>query len=194
MLLFGIEPEFDTQAGGAAIARLREAEFVVSMVSHVTPSQFEFADVLLPIGTAIESAGTWVNGEGRWQPQRGVVRSWAQSRPGWKVLRVLGNLLDLSGFDFMDAAEVRAQVQSQCSEISLSNDCDVLGAVQPAPVQREEGWMRIAPVAMYAIDGVIRRAAPLQATELAKKQRHCLVNPADAAAQYWEEGLSLIHI
>lgn len=187
MLLFGIEPELDTQAGAEAVARLREAECVISLASHVSPRQLEFADILLPIGTAIESAGAWVNGEGRWQPQRGVVRSWAQSRPGWKVLRVLGNLLDLSGFDYVDVAEVRAEVQSHCSQVTLSNESVVLGAVrQTAPAG--EGWMRIAPVAMYAIDGVIRRAAPLQATDLAKKQRHLLVNPADAAEQNWEEG------
>ena len=188
MLLFGVEPDLDTQAGAAAVARLSEAECVVSFATHVTPAQLEFADVLLPIGTAVESAGTWVNGEGRWQPQRGVVRSWAQSRPGWKVLRVLGNLLDLSGFDFMDAAEVRAEVQSQCTQVSLSNESEVLGAVRPASAQSSEGWVRIAPVAMYAVDGVIRRAAPLQKTDLAKKQRHCLVNSVDAAAQNWEEG------
>jgi len=188
MLLYGIEPDLDTQAGAAAVARLAEAECVVSLVAHVTPNQLAFADVLLPIGTAVESAGTWVNGEGRWQPQRGVVRSWAQSRPGWKVLRVLGNLLDLSGFDFMDAAEVRAEVQSQCAQVSLSNESEVLGAVRATSTAVSDGWIRIAPVAMYAVDGVIRRAEPLQKTELAKKQRHCLVNPIDAASQNWEEG------
>lgn len=188
MLLFGIEPELDTHAGAEAIARLGEAECVISLATHVTPSQLEFADILLPIGTAIESAGTWVNGEGRWQPQRGVVRSWGQSRPGWKVLRVLGNLLDLSGFDFMDAAEVRAEVQSQCAQINLSNDSEVLGAVRPVTRASAQNWVRIAPVAMYAVDGVIRRAAPLQKTDLAEKQRHCLVNPGDAAEQNWEEG------
>jgi NADH-quinone oxidoreductase subunit G len=188
MLLCGVEPALDTQVGVEAVARLHEAECVISLVSHVTPSQLEFADILLPIGTAVESAGTWVNGEGRWQPQRGVVRSWAQSRPGWKILRVLGNLLDLSGFDFMDAAEVRAEVQSQCAQVTLSNESGVLGAVRPLPTSSSDGWVRIAPVAMYAVNGVIRRSEPLQKTELAKQQRHCLVNPADAVAQNWNEG------
>nr|WP_290678346.1 NADH-quinone oxidoreductase subunit NuoG [Halothiobacillus sp. 15-55-196] len=188
MLLCGIDPDLDTHAGAEAVDRLRATECVISLVSHLTPSQLEFADILLPIGTAVESAGTWVNGEGRWQPQRGIVRSWAQSRPGWKVLRVLGNLLDLSGFDFMDAAEVRAEVQSQCTQVSLSNESDVLGAVRPVTASSTGVWVRIAPVAMYAVDGVIRRATPLQVTDLAKKQRHCLVSPADAAQQNWDEG------
>jgi NADH-quinone oxidoreductase subunit G len=88
----------------------------------------------------------------------------------------------------MDAAEVRAEVQSQCAQVSLSNESEVLGAVRPASTSSAEGWVRIAPVAMYAVDGVIRRAAPLQVTDLAKKQQHCLVNPADAAEQNWDEG------
>ncbi len=191
MLLHGFEPEFDTSAGLAVMDRLKSAEFVVCFTAHVTDSQLDYADVLLPIGTPVESAGTWVNGEGRWQPQRGIVRSFADSRPAWKVLRVLGTLLDLGGFEYMDVAEIRSDLQAQCANINLSNHSEVLGAVTRLSEVAEPSakvWTRIAPTAMYGINGIVRRAAPLQSTALAIKQNHCLVNPDDAATQGWENG------
>ncbi len=187
MLLYGIEPEFDTSAGKAAINRLKASECVVCFTAHASAQQREYADILLPIGTAVESAGTWVNGEGRWQPQRGIVRSFADSRPGWKVLRVLGTLLDLSGFEYLDAAEIRSDIQAQCVHINLSNLSEVLGALTRLDA-REAAWTRIAPIAVYGINGIVRRAEPLQMTELAIKQNHCLVSPFDAQSQGWKIG------
>lgn len=191
MLLLGIEPEMDSSAGPAALTALNSSELVVCITSHVTAAMRSYADVLLPMGTAVETAGTWVNGEGRWQSQRGVVRALGQSRPAWKVLRVMGNLLDLNGFDYMDTAEIRTEVQAACAQVALSNHSDVLGAVtrdSDATAPDGANWLRIAPVGMYAMDGVIRRAPPLQATEQADRQRYCLVNPEDAARNGWAAG------
>jgi NADH-quinone oxidoreductase subunit G len=191
MLLYGIEPEFDSSAGMAALDRLKASEYVICFTAHASAHQRDYANILLPIGTAVESAGTWVNGEGRWQPQRGIVRSFADSRPGWKVLRVLGTLLDLSGFDYLDAAQIRSEVQAQCTHINLSNLSEVLGAIT-RPDGSAETWTRIAPIAVYGINGVVRRAEPLQKTELAVKQNHCLVSPLDAQSQGWDAGEELL--
>ena len=60
----------------------------------------EYADVLLPITPYTETSGTFVNSEGRVQSFNGVVRPLGDARPGWKVLRVLGNLLSVPGFDY----------------------------------------------------------------------------------------------
>ncbi|ANJ67168.1 NADH-quinone oxidoreductase subunit G [Halothiobacillus diazotrophicus] len=189
MLLLGVEPECDSSAGAAAIEALAASEFVLACASQVTDAMRRYADVLLPVGTAVETAGTWVNGEGRWQSQRGVVRSLGQSRPAWKVLRVLGNLLDLNGFDYMDTNEIRAEVQTACAQVNLSNHSDVLGAVTPSTDNADaQGWVRIAPVGMYAVDGIVRRSPSLQATVQADRQRHCLVNPADATREGWANG------
>jgi NADH-quinone oxidoreductase subunit G len=191
MLLYGIEPEFDSSAGMAVLNRLKAAECVVCFTTHVTAHQRDYANILLPIGTPVESAGTWVNGEGRWQPQRGIVRSFADSRPGWKVLRVLGTLLDLGGFEYLDATEIRGDIQAQCAHINLSNLSEVLGAIT-RPDLSGAGWTRIAPIAVYGINGIVRRAEPLQMTELAIKQNHCLVSPIDAQSQGWGAGDRLI--
>ncbi|HER34774.1 MAG TPA: NADH-quinone oxidoreductase subunit G, partial [Halothiobacillaceae bacterium] len=193
MLLQGIEPEHDSAAGRAAIDRLEQAECVVSLTSYVTPAIKRYADVLLPMGTAVETAGTWVNGEGRWQSVNGTVRALGESRPAWKILRVLGNLLDLNGFDYMAVTDVRRDVQSQCHAVALENKT---AGLDKAHVEWSSGdagrggYQRIAPVAMYGIDPVIRRCAPLQATEKAELQRHVLVNPADAEREGWEDDMT----
>ncbi|MFW6379046.1 MAG: NADH-quinone oxidoreductase subunit NuoG [Guyparkeria sp.] len=192
MILQGVEPEHDSAAGLAAIDRLEAAGCVVSITSFVTPAMKRYADVLLPMGTAVETAGTWVNGEGRWQSVNGAVRSLGESRPAWKILRVLGNLLDLNGFDYMAVTEVRRELQSHCQEVALENKTTSLAEARfELPSAGEQGgYHRIAPVAMYGIDPVIRRATPLQGTEKAELQRHVLVNPADAEREGWADDMT----
>ena len=136
MILQGIEPEHDSAAGQASIERLANAECVVAITSYVTPAMKRYADVLLPMGTAVETAGTWVNGEGRWQTVNGAVRALGEARPAWKILRVLGNMLDLNGFEYMEVTEVRREVQALCHEVALENKTTSLADARfdlPAP-------------------------------------------------------------
>jgi NADH-quinone oxidoreductase subunit G len=156
-LLLGIEPEHDTAAGGRALRTLGEADFVVSLSSYVTDAMREYAHVLLPIGTFAETAGTYVNCEGRWQSFQGVARPLGQSRPAWKVLRVLGNLLGLDGFDAVDAMQVRDHVLSVTGQPASDNE--PRGSAEPAvstPGDR--------PVADDGLgDPILRRAPALRA-------------------------------
>ncbi len=192
MILQGVEPEYDSAAGEAAIDRLEQAGCVVAITSYVTPAMKRYADVLLPMGTAVETAGTWVNGEGRWQSVNGAVRALGESRPAWKILRVLGNMLDLNGFDYMAVTEVRRELQTHCQEVALENKTTSLADARfELPAKAGQGaYQRIAPVAMYGIDPVIRRAMPLQGTEKAEMQRHVLVNPADAEREGWADDMT----
>jgi NADH-quinone oxidoreductase subunit G len=193
-LTLGVEPEFDSAAGAAAIEALDRAGCVVAVSSYVTPAMKRYADVLLPMGTAVETAGTWVNGEGRWQSVNGAVRPQGDARPAWKILRVLGNLLDLNGFDYMEVTEIRRELQSLCREVQLENRAIGLDRARfgiPEPAAGEGGYRRVAPVGMYTIDPVVRRAAALQSTVKAEEQRHLLVNPADAEREGWEDGMRL---
>ncbi|MDG4867913.1 NADH-quinone oxidoreductase subunit NuoG [Guyparkeria sp. 1SP6A2] len=195
MILQGIEPEHDSAAGQRAAEALEQAACVVAITSYVTPTMKQYADVLLPMGTAVETAGTWVNGEGRWQSVNGAVRPVGEARPAWKILRVLGNLLDLNGFDYMAVTEVRREIQSQCHEVALNNTTASLADAHfaaPAKTAGEGGYIRIAPNAMYGIDAVIRRAQPLQGTEKAQLQRHMLVNRADAEREGWDDGATVV--
>ena len=113
-ILFGaIEPKLDI-ASEAASAALEAAEFVVALSPYSTAA--EFADVVLPIGTFAETAGTYVNLEGRWQSAPGAAAPVGESRPGWKVLRVLGNLLDLPGFEYTSADQVTDEISKALAE------------------------------------------------------------------------------
>jgi len=119
--------------------------------------------VLLPIAPFTETAGTFVNAEGRAQSFHGVVKPLGETRPGWKVLRVLGTLLGLEGFGFESAEEVRAEALGDLSALgSRRENHAALGvpvATGPAP-----NLERVADVPIYRADGIVRRAASLQLT------------------------------
>ena len=159
-LLFGIEPEYDTQVGVASIAALEETSLVVAMTSFVTDTMKSYADVLLPIGTFAETAGTFVNCEGRWQSFDGVAAPVGEARPGWKVLRVLGNLLDLDGFDYSSAREVRDEVESLTQ--GLESGAEMGGGDNSVASDTENPVLVEVP--MYAVDPLVRRSPALQST------------------------------
>ncbi len=160
-LLFGIEPEYDTANPAAAVAAMQQAEFVAVMTPFVTDSMREYADVLLPISLFTETAGTYVNAAGQWQSFRGAVAPVGEVRPGWKVLRVLGNLFELKGFEYLSAEEVRDELSHQCEGIEPSSS----SPREWREVKAGEGELtRIGAVPLYASDALVRRSGPLQET------------------------------
>ncbi len=167
-LLLGAEPEFDCAYPVTARAALESAEFVVvlSPFRHGTP----YADVLLPIGPFTETGGTFVNCEGRVQRFSGVVKPRGDARPAWKVLRVLGSLLGLSGFELESLDDVRRQLLPTDDEIRarLGNATTVALA---APAVAVKGFERLADVPIYFADPLVRRSPPLQQTADAKPPR-----------------------
>ncbi len=161
-VLLNVEPAFDTAAGDAAVAALGEAEMVVALTPFRSAA-VDCADVLLPIAPFTETSGTFVNAEGRAQSFHGVVKAFADTRPGWKVLRVLGNMLDIAGFDFETSEDVRREALGEVDAVPqrLSNAPAVGGA--PA-VTAQGGVQRVADVPIYATDSLVRRSTPLQLT------------------------------
>ncbi len=163
-LLLGVEAELDTADPRQALAALRGAELVVAM-SPYQHKALDYAHVLLPIVPFTETAGTYVNTEGTAQSFRGVVKPLGEARPAWKVLRVLGNLLGLAGFDYNSAEDVRLDVLGDGSGVAanLNNNLQpaTVAAIAPA---RSEGVQRIAEVPIYAADAIVRRAPSLQKT------------------------------
>ena len=161
VLLLNAEPEFDSANPAAARATLAEAEMVVAMSAFKTGA-LDYADVLLPISPFTETSGTFVNAEGRVQGFHGVVKPLGDTRPGWKVLRVLGNVLNLPGFDFDTSEEVRAAALGEVAAIAgkLSNESSAAISITGST----GGLERIAEVPIYCTDAVVRRSAPLQAT------------------------------
>jgi NADH-quinone oxidoreductase subunit G len=119
--------------------------------------------VLLPIAPFSETAGTFVNAEGRAQSFTGVVRPLGETRPAWKVLRVLGNLLGLDGFEQDSAEQVRDEALGDPSGLNLRLDNSSLALPQAAPPP-SAGLERIADVPIYSTDALVRRAPALQRT------------------------------
>jgi NADH-quinone oxidoreductase subunit G len=171
------EPALDLADGRLARQRLAGAELTVAMTPF-RHSELE-ADVLLPIAPFTETAGTFVNTEGRAQSFVGVVRPLGETRPAWKVLRVLGNLMGLEGFDYDTAEAVRADALPVDIASRLGNGVDVAVA-PPAPVNAG-GFERVADVPIYFADPLVRRAASLQQTSDAKAPS-ARFNAADFAA------------
>jgi NADH-quinone oxidoreductase subunit G len=171
LLLFGVEPERDHAAGSEALDRLTSQQgFIASMTAFASPSLLKTADLLLPIGTFAETSGTFVNCEGRWQSFGGVANPVGEARPGWKVLRVLGNVLDLGGFDYLTSESVRDELKSQLGEIKPDNSYRGTSALR-RPNSNSEDVADNTDVPMYEVDAVVRRAVALQLTPEAARTR-----------------------
>ena len=113
LLFGGIDPANDLALGQEALGA---AELVVAATTHLSPALRAVAHVVLPIGSFAESSGTFVNLEGRWQSWAGAAKLVGDSRPGWKVLRVLANLLGVQGVEFVSSEEVREALRQLCGE------------------------------------------------------------------------------
>jgi NADH-quinone oxidoreductase subunit G len=113
VLLGGIDPANDLCKGADALSA---ADLVVAATTHLSPSLREIAHVVLPIGSFAEGSGTFVNVEGRWQSWVGAAKLVGDSRPGWKVLRVLANLLSIHGVDYTSSDEIRDALHEVCGE------------------------------------------------------------------------------
>ncbi|HUG21154.1 NADH-quinone oxidoreductase subunit NuoG [Piscinibacter sp.] len=159
-LLLNVEPAFDAANPSAAIESLRSAEMVVAMTPFRNAA-VDCADVLLPVAPFSETSGSFVNAEGRIQRFHGVVKPLADTRPAWKVLRVLGNMLGLQGFDFETPDDVRAEALPDGVASRLSNR----GTASVSNVAESSGDLeRIADVPIYCTDSLVRRAVSLQLT------------------------------
>jgi NADH-quinone oxidoreductase subunit G len=166
VVLLGCEPAADSAAGAAAAAALQQADMVVSLNAFKT--NLDVADVLLPISPFTETSGTFVNAAGLAQSFHAVVKPLGETRPAWKVLRVLCNLMGIPGTDFETSQDVLAATGltvGQVSEAQLSNACD-------APIEFKAIALDAAPsvAGIYQLDGLVRRAPALQHTVDAKQE------------------------
>ena len=164
-LLLNVEAELDTHNAQLAVSAMQTADMVVCMSAYKHQGM-EYADVMLPIAPFTETSGTFINIEGRVQSFKGTVKPLGEARPAWKVLRVLGNLLKVQGFDFDNSEAVRDEALKGVDVAGKLNNTLQGLVVQPAPAAA--GLQRVAEVPLYASDAIVRRSAPLQATHDAK--------------------------
>jgi NADH-quinone oxidoreductase subunit G len=163
LLLLGIEPELDSCTGAMALETLKKAEFIVSLTAYRTPAMESYANVLLPVSLFAETSGTFVNTEGLWQSFQGAVSPPGETRPAWRILRVLGNLFDLEGFDYTSSHEICEELRQKVSQA-----VETKGTWQITPIPSDsgntEGLQRITEMPIYAVDTLVRRAVALQQT------------------------------
>jgi NADH-quinone oxidoreductase subunit G len=178
VLLLNNEPEFDSAAGAKANASLNAAQMVVTLSPF--KANMAFSDVLLPIAPFTETPGTFVNAEGRVQSFHAVVKPLGETRPAWKVLRVLANLLELPGFDFESSQDVLKQVSGiDAAQVSAGR----LGNAGNAAIVLAGATVSTPAVAdIYQLDGLVRRATSLQLTADARHAGKQQVKAQEVAA------------
>jgi NADH-quinone oxidoreductase subunit G len=162
-IMLNAELELDSHNPRQALAAMSRADFVVAL-SAFRSRATEYADAILPIAPFTETAGSFINTEGRLQSFKGVVQPLGEARPAWKVLRVLGNLMGVPGFAFDSAEVVRNEaLQGVDMPSRLSNAVSDNNAIR-IEQGRSAGLQRIADVPIYFADPLVRRSGPLQET------------------------------
>jgi NADH-quinone oxidoreductase subunit G len=157
VLFGGIDPANDLCLDPAALA---SADLVIAVTTHLPESLRGVVHVVLPIGSFAETSGTYVNAEGRWQSWAGAAKLPGESRPGWKVLRVLANLLNLHGLDYNSSDEVRDALKALC-DTRITAAGATVGAMPNGEIPKG-AWVNIPP---YQADVLVRGSEPLQKTK-----------------------------
>jgi NADH-quinone oxidoreductase subunit G len=168
VILMNIEPDADLPNPIQARAALAKANTVIALSAYKSADLLELADVILPISTFTETVSTFVNAEGRVQTIQPANKPLGDSRPGWKVLRVLGGLIGLDGFLFNMPEEVlgEALTENYCAKL---NNLPGANTLSNANLTQESGLERLSDINIYAGDQIVRRSSALQLTRDAKR-------------------------
>ncbi|MFQ5470374.1 MAG: NADH-quinone oxidoreductase subunit NuoG [Gammaproteobacteria bacterium] len=162
-ILLNTEPEFDCADSAQAMAAMDGADLVVSLTPFRSDAIESYATVMLPVSPFSETSGTFVNVEGIWQSFKGVVEPLGETRPAWKVLRVLGNFFELEGFEYISTEEIRDEIRSVVKTPDIGNNN--LKWLCPEQLSLPNGdLVRISDTPIYTVDNLVRRAEPLQNT------------------------------
>lgn len=161
-VLLNTELERDAYNSVQALSALKQADTVVVLSPYISDTMKDYADVILPVTPFTETAGSYVNMEGRWQKFNGVTRPLGDSKPGWKVLRVLANNLNLAGFDYNNIEEIRSQLEQLTDAGLFETHLTPEKVVAAKP--KLDNLVRFGIQGLYSGDSITRRAAALQQT------------------------------
>ncbi|HIO91457.1 MAG TPA: NADH-quinone oxidoreductase subunit G [Leucothrix mucor] len=159
-MLLDVEPEFDCEDPQLAMAAMIQAECVVAITPFASETLKSYADILLPASTFAETSGTFVNLEGTWQSFRAASKLPADARPTWKILRVLGNALEVAGFDYVSSEDVRSELQQDMEAATRETTSNSLMQIYQKHAA-DSGLQRVSEVASYSVDSLVRRAVAL---------------------------------
>lgn len=184
-ILVNVEPELDCANPAQAIEALKQADFVVSLSPFKGGVLEAQADVILPIAPYTENSGTYINVAGTWQNFQAVTTPLAEVRPAWKVLRVMANLLEVPGFDYLNAEQIAVEVRNLCQTklfTAAASSVNFSKVNQAVPA-----LTRITQWPLYRVDNLVRRAEPLQQSA-ANEPPHCCVNAEVARELHVQAG------
>ena len=163
-ILLNTEPAFDAAAGAKG---LEQADMVITLSPF--KANLDISDVLLPVAPFTETSGTFVNAEGRVQSFHAVVKPLGDTRPAWKVLRVLANLLELPGFDYESSQDVlTAAIGAETKEVPSALRSNITKVAAKVPDNEAD---EPVTASIYQLDGIVRRATSLQRTADARLAR-----------------------
>jgi len=192
MLLMGVDPSLDVSHMESAAAFAEKQGFIIAIDAFDSEFAREHADLVLPMATFLETSGTFVNAEGLWQPFSGVVSLKDGARPGWKILSTLAQtLLPGDDFGYADSAAVRNELKNQCRDLVLENL--VAPEVDEKLPSKPRSLQKVSETAIYAVDAMVRNAAPLQATPNMQDAATVRMNAAQASKSRLD-GASLVHV
>jgi NADH-quinone oxidoreductase subunit G len=163
-VLVGAIESADLAPSRSSEAALEAADCVVALTPYAGAEQLARATVILPVAAFAETSGTWVNVEGRWQSVAGAARPPGEARPAWKVLRVLGNLLGLPGFEYVSSEDVRDELRR---ELDGGVAATPAAAFSPKRLASVDSTTELG---IYRVDAVVRRSRPLQETRDGREQ------------------------
>jgi NADH-quinone oxidoreductase subunit G len=191
-LLLNVEPDLDCANPVAAQHALQQAEFVVSLSVFKNPALEEYANVILPVAPFTETSGTFVNASNDWQTFHGVASSFEASRPAWKVLRVLGNLFHLQGFDYTSSEAVLQEVKSAVQSMNVPAVTEL--KIDTKHLSGTKDLIRVGTIPLYCVDPLVRRAKALQAAEpvLEGVAAAVRLHPKTAAKMKLQEGTRVL--
>ncbi|MCX7123779.1 MAG: NADH-quinone oxidoreductase subunit NuoG [Gammaproteobacteria bacterium] len=183
-LLFNVEPGIDSLYPEKANEALDQADYVVAFSPFVTDYLKKKADVILPLAAYTETAGSFVNLLGQWQAWQGAAKPKGDARPGWKILRVLGNMMELPGFDYDTHLDVIKELEAHLVHQKENS----LSLRVPTQISKIKGMQRLGGLPMYVSDVLARQSLPLQATPVMQNLNYVGLRTQDAKKLGVQEG------
>lgn len=133
-------------------------------------------NVILPIAPYAETSGTYINVDNTWQTVKGALAPFGEARPAWKVLRVLGNLLQIQGFDYSSTEDVLTELNTH---IRMTSEQEYSPYYPESLPVLNQALVRVGEWPLYRVDAIVRNAKELQ--HCASSETACIrINPATA--------------
>jgi len=160
-LIHNCEPDIESLWADEALTSFQNAECVIALTSYADGRMSDYATVMLPIAGCYETSGTYINVEGRWQTFAAAVAAPGEARPAWKILRVLGNLLDINGFEYESSTQIHDELKER---FELSGDKKVSRKIPEPLCDANPAETKRDSLGLYMVDPMVRRAKALQKT------------------------------